>query len=234
MIGAFYGRKIGKIFYSLGALGESLFFAIVATYLTYFYIEIARVDPVLVGLGYTLTYGIWNSINDIIAGYISDKTKTRWGRRIFYILFFTPLLMALFILIWTPPISQSSLSAYSTFLYFLLIVFFFEFVYTFVDLSWNSLFPEMYEEIQERSEIAVYRQVFRGFWSHSYICFSTSAYLVTNFISRGRCRMGIFWLHDKCYRGWGFSSFPSRKPRKIYRGKRKRNTDKGLLRNHIY
>jgi len=163
MIGAFYGRKIGKIFYSLGALGESLFFAIVATYLTYFYIEIARVDPVLVGLGYTLTYGIWNSINDIIAGYISDKTKTRWGRRIFYILFFTPLLMALFILIWTPPISQSSLSAYSIFLYFLLIVFFFEFVYTFVDLSWNSLFPEMYEEIQERSEIAVYRQVFAVF-----------------------------------------------------------------------
>ncbi|MEM2180000.1 MAG: MFS transporter [Nitrososphaeria archaeon] len=161
-IGRFSGRS-GKIFYSLGAFGESLIFAIVATYLTYFYIEIVYLDPVLVGIGYMAAYGIWNSVNDMIAGYISDKTRSRWGRRIPYILFFSPLMIILFTLVWTPLPGIQQLSgstSFSMFMYFILIVFSFEFVYTLVDVGWNALFPEMYKSLGERSEVAVYRQVF--------------------------------------------------------------------------
>ncbi len=161
-IGRFSGKK-GKVSYSLGAFGESLIFAIIATYLTYFYIEVVHLDAVLVGIGYMTAYGIWNSINDMIAGYISDRTKSRWGRRIPYILFFSPLMVLLFTLLWSPPLEGQPLSNPTNFYifgYFILVVFLFEFVYTLVDVGWNALFPEMYTSLSERSEVAVYRQIF--------------------------------------------------------------------------
>lgn len=162
LIGRLRGRS-GKVGYGAGALGESLTFAMIGTYLTYFYVDEVHLDPALVGLGFMLSYGVWNSINDVIAGYISDRTKTRWGRRIPYILFCTLPMMITFILIWTPPIGGAPLSEPMNiwiFLYFLIIVCVFELMYTFVDVAWNALFPEMYEELTERSEVIIYRQVF--------------------------------------------------------------------------
>ena len=162
LIGRFDGRK-GKAFYSLGAFGESLIFAIIATYLTYFYVEVVKLDGVLVGMGYMAAYGIWNSINDMIAGYLSDRTRSRWGRRIPYVLFFSPLMILLFVLVWAPPLGGQPLSNPTNlyiFGYFILVVFIFEFIYTLVDVGWNTLFPEMYTSLSERSEVAVYRQVF--------------------------------------------------------------------------
>ncbi|MCX8188252.1 MAG: MFS transporter [Nitrososphaeria archaeon] len=162
LIGRFSGKK-EKISYSLGAFGESLIFAIIATYLTYFYIDIVHLDAILVGIGYMTAYGIWNSINDMIAGYLSDRTKSSWGRRIPYVLFFSPLMILLFTLMWSPPLGGQALSDPTNFYifgYFILVVFSFEFVYTLVDVGWNALFPEMYTSLSERSEVAVYRQVF--------------------------------------------------------------------------
>lgn len=108
-------------------------------------------------------YGVWNAINDVIAGYISDKTRTKWGRRIPYISIFSPIMILLFAMIWSPPTKGKPLSNPfdpCIFLFFLLVIFIFEFVYTLVDVGWNALFPEMYKDIKDRSEVAVYRQIF--------------------------------------------------------------------------
>jgi GPH family glycoside/pentoside/hexuronide:cation symporter len=162
IIGRFTG-KTGKILYGAGAFGESLIFAIIGTYLIYFYTEIVLLDPILIGIGFMATYGVWNAINDLIAGYISDKTRTKWGRRIPYISIFSPIMILLFIMIWSPPVGGKPLSNPSDlciFTFFIIIIFIFEFVYTLVDVGWNALFPEMYRDIKDRSEVAVYRQVF--------------------------------------------------------------------------
>ncbi len=162
IIGKFSGR-VGKITYGLGAFGESLIFAVIGTYLIYFYNEVVLLDPVLVGIGFMIIYGIWNAINDVIAGYISDKTRTKWGRRIPYIFIFSPIMILLFTMIWAPPVEGKPLSNPlnpCVFLFFLIVIFIFEFVYTLVDVGWNALFPEMYRDIKDRSEVAVYRQIF--------------------------------------------------------------------------
>jgi len=120
-------------------------------------------DPVLVGIGYMIAYGVWNAVNDMIAGYLSDRTRTRWGRRIPYVLAFSPLMILLFVLLWTPPVGGRPLQnahSLSIFTFFLLVVFIFEFIYTLVDVGWNALFPEMYQGLVDRSEVAIYRQVF--------------------------------------------------------------------------
>ncbi|RLE63353.1 MAG: hypothetical protein DRJ38_07795 [Thermoprotei archaeon] len=160
-IGRLRGR-LGKIAYGMGNLGVALLYHWIGTFLIYFYVDEVRLDPSLVGLGFLLAYGIWNAINDPIAGYVSDRTRTRWGRRIPYVLFFTPLMILFFILIWCPPVGNASLqSPYNVwvFLYFTVITGFFELFYTFVNVGWNSLFPEMFQKLEERAEVSIYRQV---------------------------------------------------------------------------
>ncbi|GBC70549.1 putative symporter YjmB [Candidatus Calditenuaceae archaeon HR02] len=161
MIGRLKGRA-GKIAYGAGNLGQALIYHMIGTFLIYFYIKEIRLDPALVGVGFSVAYGIWNSINDPIAGYISDRTRTRWGRRIPYVLFGTPLMVIFFTLIWLPPIRDIPLSSQrdiGLFLYFLVVVGVFELLYTFVTVCWNSLFPEMFQDLKERLEVSIYRQV---------------------------------------------------------------------------
>jgi GPH family glycoside/pentoside/hexuronide:cation symporter len=161
LIGRLKGR-LGRVSYGFGNFGVALIYHLIGTFLIYFYVNEVRLDPTLVGIGFSIAYGIWNSINDPIAGYISDRTRTRWGRRIPYILFGTPLMVLLFILIWYPPIGDIPLSnPYNIwlFLYFMVIVGFFELAYTFVTVGWNALFPEMFQGLKERIEVSIYRQV---------------------------------------------------------------------------
>ena len=124
LIGRLIGRS-GKIAYGFGNLGQALMFHTIGGFLIYFYINEVRLGPALVGLGFLISYGIWNSINDPIAGYISDRTRTRWGRRIPFVLFCTPIMTLFFILIWSPPVGGAPLTAPSNmwiFLFFIVIV----------------------------------------------------------------------------------------------------------------
>jgi len=156
IIGILSGRA-GKIVYSFGNLGQSLIFHSIGTYLIYFYIDVVGLDPALIGVGFLLSYGVWNSINDPIAGYISDRTRTRWGRRIPFILYCTPLMMILFVLVWSPPVGKT-FDAIVTFLYFVVVVAIFEFFYTLASVGWDALYPEMFQDLKERAEVSAYRQ----------------------------------------------------------------------------
>ncbi len=70
-----------KILYASGSLGVALSYQAFATYIQFFYIDILGVKASLVGIGWSI-YGIWNAVNDPLAGYFSDNTRSRFGRRI--------------------------------------------------------------------------------------------------------------------------------------------------------
>ncbi|GFP30382.1 MFS transporter [Candidatus Hakubella thermalkaliphila] len=154
--------KPGKIAYGFGNFGQAFLFHAIGAYLIFFYTDVVHLDPALVSLAFLISYGIWNAINDPLAGHISDRTRTRWGRRIPFILFCTPLMVLLFVLVWTPPTGGVPLAVPFNlwiFFYFAIIIALFELLYTLVTVSYTSLFPEMFEGLKERAEVSIYRQV---------------------------------------------------------------------------
>ncbi|MBD3352218.1 MAG: hypothetical protein GF364_12085 [Candidatus Lokiarchaeota archaeon] len=100
-----------------------------------------------------LVFLSWNMINDPLFGYIMDRTKTKWGRRIPYIMIFSPFLTISFILLWTPPLISGD-GEFSTVLYFTIMLFVFDVSLTFIQISKSSLFPEISMNEGQRTSLA--------------------------------------------------------------------------------
>ena len=164
-----------KLAYSAGSLSAAVSYQAFSAYLFYFYVQVCALPIPLYSLGFAI-YGIWNAINDPLFGYISDRTRTKWGRRIPYVVFGNIPLMLSFMLVWAPYVEHinSTLLSFSLFgsevelfglpldlfLYFVIIGSLFDTFYTMVILAWTALFPEMFTDLKERTEVNAYRQLF--------------------------------------------------------------------------
>lgn len=151
-----------KLFYAAGSLGVALSYQAFGTYIQFLYIDILGLKAALVGVGWSL-YGIWNAVNDPLAGYWSDRTTTRWGRRVPWIAStFIPVGL-LFYLLWVPPSPLLQGGQTPLFVYFLSIVLVFDLLWTIIVMNWTALFPEMIVEEKERATVSGWRQFFSIF-----------------------------------------------------------------------
>jgi GPH family glycoside/pentoside/hexuronide:cation symporter len=88
-------------------------------------------------------------------GFWSDRTHTRWGRRIPYIVLGTLPLALAFYLIWVPPVGASHIAL---FWYYLTVIFAYDGFYTLVIINWTSLYPETFTSTRDRSTVNAWRQ----------------------------------------------------------------------------
>ena len=101
---------------------------------------------------------IWNAFNDPLIGYLSDRAHTRWGRRKPFIMLGTIPILIIYIIIWLPPLPAGGNEVF-TFLYLLLMLILYDTFYTMVALPYDSLFPELYTSVKERSQVNTIRQI---------------------------------------------------------------------------
>jgi GPH family glycoside/pentoside/hexuronide:cation symporter len=94
---------------------------------------------------------ILDAFSDTLIGYLSDRTRSRWGRRKPYIFISNPILFITFILVWLPPISANSIT---NVIYLSIVLFFFYWSSTGVLISWFAVLPEMSDQKKERVKIA--------------------------------------------------------------------------------
>ena len=140
--------------YSFAGIADTMSYQMFSFYVFNYYIAVKQLPVIWVVIGFMI-WTIWNAINDPLLGAISDKTSSKWGRRRpFIVLGLIPLLI-LIILVWTPfgpDIAQ--------YIYFLIIINLFDFFYTMYSLNQTSLFPEMFQNLEQRAKANNYVQIF--------------------------------------------------------------------------
>jgi len=146
-------RTSHKIAYSSGNLPIYLMQQMVATFIVFFYVDHLGVRPGLISIA-MVVHGLINAGIHPLLGHLSDKTRTRWGRRVPYIMFGMIPLSAAFTLMWIPLVSEANL-----FWYFLGIIVVFDLAFVTVALNWTSLFPEMFSKLRDRSFVSTWRQI---------------------------------------------------------------------------
>lgn len=144
-----------KLLFSTGDLSTSIPLAILMFFQLYFLTDVAGLRPDYAGWAVGLSR-IWDAINDPLFGLVSDRIRTRWGRRRVLLLFGAAPLGMSFMLMWlVPSFSQLGLAIYYAAVFIL-----FDTVFTLVHVGYNALTPEMTQDYDERSSLNGYRMVF--------------------------------------------------------------------------
>ncbi|HND49463.1 MAG TPA: MFS transporter [Anaerolineales bacterium] len=144
-----------KMLFSTGDLSTSIPLAILMFFQLYFLTDVARLRPDYAGWAIALPR-LWDAINDPLFGLLSDRLRTRWGRRRALLLFGSVPLGLSFILMWiVPPFGQLGLA-----IYYALTFIIFDTAFTVVHVGYNSLTPELTSDYDERSSLNGYRMVF--------------------------------------------------------------------------
>lgn len=141
-----------KLFYGLGALGLNLTTGLFGAWTLTFYIRIIGLDPLLWAFAW-LGYLIWNAINDPIFGLLSDRTRTKYGRRIPYLMAGGPLLSISFVLVYLTPLSFEQLGY---FIWLLITLIIYDSFFTIVGLNFNALMADLTIDPQERAQLNLF------------------------------------------------------------------------------
>ncbi|MFX1493193.1 MAG: MFS transporter [Promethearchaeota archaeon] len=147
-----------KLFGSFGSLGLNLTTNLFLTWTWIYYIYIVGIDPLRYSLAF-LIYMIWNAINDPLFGHLSDRTRTKYGRRIPYLMICSPLLSINFIILYFAPIGSSQ---WIKFTWLLINLFTYDAFYTIVSITFTSLLAELSINPQERAMINLFAGIGNG------------------------------------------------------------------------
>ncbi len=145
-------RSTSKWIYAFGSIGPGSLFALAGFYLLYFYTDVVRLPATTITLG-ILIGRAWDILNDPIVGSLSDRTKSRLGRRrVWVIAGAIPLAVTTFLLL-AIPAGLTGLPALS-----LMVVTYFlwDAALTVVHVPYYALGIESFEGYDERTSIISY------------------------------------------------------------------------------
>lgn len=149
-------RITGKnIVYTLASLGGG-FLMLFDMKLRFFYIDVLHFDPMMIANAMAI-FAIWNAINDPLLGLISDRTKSRFGRRIPYILLSSIPMALSFWLMFAPPMDLLK-SPFAQIAFFFIVICLYDTFFTAIYLNWEALFPEMFRNEKVRNVISMFKQ----------------------------------------------------------------------------
>jgi GPH family glycoside/pentoside/hexuronide:cation symporter len=137
-------------------LGFSITNTIRNVYLALFLTDVIGVAPKVAALAFFVG-STWDYVNDPIIGYISDRTRTRWGRRRPFLLFGALPFAASFCLLWWKPLLDGSLALG---IYYAVAFALFDTAATFVYMPYYALTPDLTDDYDERTALTSYRMFF--------------------------------------------------------------------------
>jgi len=146
--------RLTKAIYALGTFGPATGpGTIIPFFFLYFLTDVVRMNPGLAGLA-LLVGKIWDAVNDPIVGLLTDRTRTRWGRRRPFLLLGAIPFGLLFFALWIAPPWRSQLALV---VHFVLLYILFDAAFTAVGVPYGALAPEMSLDYDERTSLYAYQ-----------------------------------------------------------------------------
>ncbi|MDJ0510700.1 MAG: MFS transporter [Crocosphaera sp.] len=147
-----------KLAYGAGDFGPAIAANILVFYLLFFFTNVAGLPAGLAG-SILMIGKISDAVNDPIIGVLSDKTRSRWGRRLPWILGGIIPFALCYSLQWIIPHFSDDLSVnqWGLFIYYVLVGIFFNIAYTTVNLPYTALTPELTQDYNERTSLNSFR-----------------------------------------------------------------------------
>ncbi len=147
-----------KLAYGAGDLGPAITANISSVLLLIFFTNVAGLNPGIAG-SILLIGKIWDAINDPIVGMLSDRTRSRWGRRHPWMIFGAIPFGIFFFLQWLVPQFKSNPATNQWWLfgYYVVISILFNSFYTAVNLPYTALTPELTKDYDERTSLTSFR-----------------------------------------------------------------------------
>ncbi|MBI5825300.1 MAG: MFS transporter [Chloroflexi bacterium] len=145
-----------KLAYGTGDWSLASFGTLRQVFYAIFLTDVVGLEPRLASFA-ALIGIVWDAINDPIVGTISDRVRSRWGRRRpFLLLFSIPFGLSFVALWWAPPFQNQYLLAATVCLTYMLS----DTLQTLVSIPFYSLTPEMTSDYDERTSLSGYRMFF--------------------------------------------------------------------------
>ncbi|ELS01329.1 Na+/melibiose symporter-like transporter [Xenococcus sp. PCC 7305] len=150
-----------KLAYGSGDMGPAITANVLVFFLLYFCTNVAGLPAGMAGS--ILAIGkISDAINDPIIGVLSDRTRTKWGRRIPWMLCGMIPFGLCFFCLWLVPSfsSDTNVNNWCLFTYYVVIAILFHLSYTSVNLPYTTLTPELTQDYNERTNLNSFRFAF--------------------------------------------------------------------------
>ena len=150
-----------KLAFGAGDMGPAMTANILVFYLLPFFTNVAGLPANLAGS--ILLWGkISDAVNDPLIGIASDRTRSRWGRRLPWMLYGIVPFGIIFFLQWIVPefSSDRAVNNWFLFAYYILIGVLFNLAYTAVALPYQALTPELTHDYNERTSLNSFRFTF--------------------------------------------------------------------------
>ena len=143
--------------YAIGMFGTSIPINMLKTYAAIFYVDSLGMTTPQFSL-MLLIYTFIDAADNLVYGFLSDRTRTRWGRRRPWLVIGTPLLVLGFIAFYSPP---AFLAGNSLVIYCMLFYIFTGTLDSVINANYGALFPELFKEDTSRANTNALRQAFQ-------------------------------------------------------------------------
>ena len=150
-------KKVSSLRYALGILGLSLPSQLFTGFLAFYYVDTLNLAVGLAAIGRGI-FAVWDAVDNLIFGYLSDNTRTKWGRRRPWMVGMLPIYMLLLILVFAVP--EAFRTGNMLFVYFTVIIFLYETAATVLWQNYGALFPEIFKNKDKRANASAIKQVF--------------------------------------------------------------------------
>ena len=149
-------KKTSPFRYGFAMFGTSLPINMFKSFAAIFYVDTLGLDMERYAL-IPLIYAFVDAIDNPVYGFLSDNTRTKWGRRRPWLLIGTPLLVLFFILFYNVP-GFIQADDRSLFIYMLLMYILTGTLDSLVNANYGSLFVELFKKDEDRAKTNSFRQ----------------------------------------------------------------------------